>query len=264
MIRATQKLTELALTMKDELIRTDKDHVVYLRLNRPDKLNTLSENVIGRLEQEIESINADPDVRCVVISAEGRAFCAGHDLEQMRSNPEHAYYQTLFKRCGKMMQSLLSLPVPVIAQVHGAAVAAGCQLVASCDLAIAGKRAKFAVPGINLGLFCSTPAVALSRSVSAKRAFDMLVTGDMISAETAVESGLISEVVEDDDLEYAVQAKVEKILSKNAAAIRFGKTMFHPQRQMDLAEAYDFAAEVMAQNMMDPGATEGIDRFLGR
>lgn len=248
----------------NELVRTEKDSVVYLRLNRPDKLNTLSENVISRLEQEITAINADTEVRCVVISAEGRAFCAGHDLEQMRVNPEHAYYQALFKRCGKVMQSLVSLPVPVIAQVQGAAVAAGCQLVASCDLAIAGKSAKFAVSGINLGLFCSTPAVALTRSVSAKRAFDMLVTGDMISADTAVDSGLISEVVADDQLEAAVQAKVEKILSKDAAAIRYGKSMFHPQRQMDLAEAYDYAAEVMAENMMDPGAVVGIDKFLGR
>jgi len=246
------------------LIRTDKEGVIYLRLNRPESLNTLSEAMIGRLEEEIASINADPDARCVVISAEGRAFCAGHDLGEMRSQPDHAYYETLFKRCGKMMQSLVALPIPVIAQVHGAAVAAGCQLVASCDLVIAGTRAKFAVPGINLGLFCSTPAVALSRSVSAKRAFDMLVTGDMISAETALSSGLISEVVEDDQLEAAVQAKVEKILSKDPAAIRYGKTMFNPQRQMDLADAYDYAAEVMAQNMMEPSTTAGIDHFLGR
>lgn len=252
------------MTNANELLRSDREGVVYLRLNRPDKLNTLSENVIGRLEQEIAAINADPGVRCVVLSAEGRAFCAGHDLEEMRSHPDRSYYQTLFKRCGKMMQSLVSLPVPVIAEVHGAAVAAGCQLVASCDLVIASNKAKFAVPGINLGLFCSTPAVALSRSVSAKRAFDMLVTGDMISAQTALESGLVSEVVEADQLGAAVQAKVDKILSKNAAAIRFGKSMFHPQRQMDLAEAYDFAAEVMADNMMDPGATQGIDHFLGR
>lgn len=246
------------------LIRTDKEGVIYLRLNRPESLNTLSEAMIERMEEEIASINADPDARCVVISAEGRAFCAGHDLGEMRSHPDHTYYQTLFKRCGKMMQSLVALPIPVIAQVHGAAVAAGCQLVASCDLVIAGARAKFAVPGINLGLFCSTPAVALSRSVSAKRAFDMLVTGDMISAETALSSGLISEVVEDDQLEAAVQAKVEKILSKDPAAIRYGKTMFNPQRQMDLADAYDYAAEVMAQNMMEPSTTAGIDHFLGR
>ena len=246
------------------LTRSDNAGVIRLQLNRPDSLNTLSEALIGRLEEEIAAIQDDPNARCVVISAAGRAFCAGHDLAEMRAHPDHSYYQTLFKRCGKMMQSLVSLPIPVIAQVHGAAVAAGCQLVASCDLVIASDRAKFAVPGINLGLFCSTPAVALSRSVSAKRAFDMLVTGDMISAQTAFDSGLVSEVVADDQLEAAVQAKVDKILSKSSAAIRFGKSMFHPQRQMNLAEAYDYAAEVMANNMMDPDATAGIDHFLGR
>jgi len=246
------------------LIRSDKEGVVHLRLNRPANLNTLSEAMIGRLEEEIASINADPNVRCVVLSAEGRAFCAGHDLSEMRATPEHAYYQALFKRCGKMMQSLVALPVPIIAQVQGAAVAAGCQLAASCDLAIAAESARFAVPGINLGLFCSTPAVALSRSVSAKRAFDMLVTGDMINAETALNSGLISEVVPDDQLDAAVQAKVDKILSKDPQAVRYGKAMFHPQRQMDLAQAYDYAADVMAENMMEPSTTAGIDKFLGR
>lgn len=247
-----------------ELLRSEKDGVVYLRLNRPDKLNTLSESVITALESAIEDVRNNPDARALVIGAEGRAFCAGHDLAEMRSHPEHTYYQTLFKRCARMMQSLVSLPVPVIAAVQGPAVAAGCQLVASCDLAIATDNARFAVPGINLGLFCSTPAVALSRTVSAKRAFDMLVTGDLISADTALDWGLISEVVAKDQLDAAVEAKVAKILSKSNAAVRFGKTMFHPQRQMDLADAYDMAADVMAENMMHPDAVAGIDQFLHR
>lgn len=254
----------MADTSTSELLLSEKDGVVYLRLNRPDKLNTLSEAVISALESAIEEVRNNPDARAMVIGAEGRAFCAGHDLAEMRSNPEHSYYQTLFKRCARMMQSLVSLPVPVIAAVQGPAVAAGCQLVASCDLAIATNNARFAVPGINLGLFCSTPAVALSRSVSAKRAFDMLVTGDLISAQTALDWGLISEVVEKDQLEAAVEAKVEKILSKSNAAIRFGKTMFHPQRQMELSEAYEMAADVMAENMMHPDAIAGIDQFLQR
>jgi len=254
----------MADTSTSELLRSEKDGVVYLRLNRPDKLNTLSESVIFALESAIEEVRNNPNARALVIGAEGRAFCAGHDLGEMRSKPEHSYYQTLFKRCARMMQSLVSLPVPVIAAVQGPAVAAGCQLVASCDLAIATDNARFAVPGINLGLFCSTPAVALSRSVSAKRAFDMLVTGDLISAQTALDWGLISEVVEEGQLKAAVEAKVAKILSKSNAAVRFGKTMFHPQRQMELAEAYDMAADVMAENMMHPDAVAGIDQFLRR
>lgn len=244
------------------LVRTDKEGAVYLTLNRPDKMNTLSESMLAALQMELDSIKEDPSVRCVVISGAGRGFCAGHDLQQMRANPQQAYYQTLFAQCGKMMQSLVALPVPVIAKVDGIAAAAGCQLVASCDLAIAGRSARFAVPGINVGLFCSTPAVALSRSISAKRAFDLLVTGDIIDAHTALQWGLISELAEDDDLDAAVEAKVAKILSKSPSAVRFGKSMFHPQTQMSLSDAYQFAGDVMAENMMSPDAGEGIDAFL--
>lgn len=244
------------------LLRSDSNGAVFLSLNRPDKLNTLSEAMLIALQAELDDIAKDPSVRCVVLSAEGRGFCAGHDLQEMRSHPEQDYYQALFKRCGKMMQSIVALPVPVIAKVHGIAAAAGCQLVASCDLVIASRSARFAVPGINVGLFCSTPAVALSRSISAKRAFDMLVTGDVIDAETALDWGLISSVVADEELEAAVLAKVEKILSKSPSAVRYGKSMFNPQRQMSLAEAYDFAGQVMAENMMSADAGEGIDAFL--
>lgn len=247
---------------KDILLRTDSNGAVFLSLNRPDKLNTLSEAMMAALQDELNSIADDPSVRCVVISSEGRGFCAGHDLQEMRSNPEQSYYQALFKRCSKMMQSIVELPVPVIAKVDGIAAAAGCQLVASCDLVIAARTARFAVPGINVGLFCSTPAVALSRSISAKRAFDMLVTGDVIDAETALEWGLISSVVDDAELDDAVAAKVEKILSKSPSAIRYGKSMFNPQRQMPLSEAYEFAGGVMAENMMSHDAGEGIDAFL--
>lgn len=249
---------------QDILLRDDKAGAVYLTLNRPDKFNTLSEAMLAALQKELDAIAADPAVRCVVISGNGRGFCAGHDLKEMRANPDHSYYQELFRNCSRVMKSVVTLPVPVIAQVQGMAVAAGCQLAASCDLVIAARSASFGVSGINVGLFCSTPAVALSRSVSPKRAFDMLVTGEFIDADTALQWGLASSVVADADLEAAVADKVETILSKSPAAVRFGKSMFHPQRQMALADAYDFAGNVMADNMMSPDASEGIDAFLAK
>ncbi|MCE8017720.1 enoyl-CoA hydratase [Halomonas sp. MCCC 1A17488] len=249
-------------TSEDILIREDKDGAVYLTLNRPSKFNTLSENMLIALQRELDAIAADPTVRCVVIGGNGRGFCAGHDLREMRANPDRAYYQELFRSCSRVMQSVVNLPVPVIAKVQGMATAAGCQLVASCDLAIAAQSASFAVSGINVGLFCSTPAVALSRNITAKRAFDMLVTGHFIDADKALEWGLLSDVTEDDCLEGLVADKVAQILSKSPSAVRFGKAMFHTQRQMALADAYDFAGNVMAENMMSPDAAEGIDAFL--
>jgi enoyl-CoA hydratase/carnithine racemase len=220
--------------------------------------------MLAALQRELDRIAADPAVRCVVIAANGRGFCGGHDLREMRANPDKAYYQELFRSCSRVMKSVVALPVPVIAKVQGMATAAGCQLVASCDLAIAARSASFAVSGINVGLFCSTPAVALSRSISPKRAFDMLVSGNFIDADTALAWGLLSAVTDDADLDAAVADKVEQILSKSPAAVRFGKSMFHPQRQMGLADAYDFAGDVMAENMMSPDAGEGIDAFLGK
>ncbi len=246
------------------LLRSDKNGAAFLSLNRPDKLNTLSEAMLNALQRELDDIAADSTVQCVVISAEGRGFCAGHDLQEMRSHPEHSYYQELFRQCGKVMQSIVTLPVPVIAKVGGIAAAAGCQLVSSCDLVIAARSARFSVPGINVGLFCSTPAVALSRSISAKRAFDILLTGDVIDAETALDWGLLSSVVDDANLDEAVTDKVEEVLSKSPSAVRYGKSMFHSQRQMSLSDAYDFAGNVMAQNMMSHDAGEGIDAFLAK
>ncbi|MDI5892806.1 enoyl-CoA hydratase [Halomonas rhizosphaerae] len=246
------------------LLREDKDGAVYLTLNRPEKFNTLSEAMLTALQQELDAIAVDPAVRCVVIGAKGRGFCAGHDLREMRANPDQAYYQALFRRCSRVMQSIVALPVPVIANVQGMATAAGCQLVASCDLAIAARSASFAVSGINVGLFCSTPAVALSRNIPPKRAFDMLVSGHFIDADTALEWGLVSGVTDDADLDAAVADKVAQILSKSPAAVRFGKSMFHPQRQMVLEDAYDFAGDVMAENMLSPDAGEGIDAFLAK
>ena len=244
------------------VLRDKRDGVVTLTLNRPLQFNALSEATLDALQGALDDLAADAGVRCVVLAAAGKAFCAGHDLREMRAQPDLAYYQALFARCSTVMQSIQALPVPVIARVHGVATAAGCQLVASCDLAIASQSARFAVSGINVGLFCSTPAVALSRNVCAKRAFDMLVTGRFIDAATAADWGLINEAVPDAELDDAVARKLADIVAKSPAAIRHGKAMFYRQREMALTDAYAYAGDVMARNMMEDDACEGIDAFL--
>lgn len=245
-----------------KLVHTLSDGVAQLRLNRPGKLNALSSDLLDALQTALDDIAGNPEVRCVVVSGSGKAFCAGHDLAEMRANPHLTYYQDLFARCSAVMQSIAALPVPVIARVHGIATAAGCQLVASCDLAIASHSARFAVSGINVGLFCSTPAVALTRNIPAKQAFDMLFTGDFISAETAVSRGLVNQAVADEALDEAVEAKVRTILDKDAQAVRYGKAVFQKQRQMSLPDAYAFAGDIMARNMMMPDTGERIDAFV--
>jgi enoyl-CoA hydratase/carnithine racemase len=244
------------------LLREDSGGITTLRLNRPQQFNALSEAMLAALQHELDAITDDPSVRCVVLAAAGKAFCAGHDLREMRGSPRLDYYQDLFARCGRVMQAIQALPVPVIARVQGVATAAGCQLVASCDLAIASDSARFAVSGINVGLFCATPAVALTRNVPTKRAFDMLFTGRFIDAATAADWGLINEAVPDEQLDKAIAAKTAAILDKSAAAIRYGKAMFYRQRQLDLAAAYAYAGDVMARNMMEEDAGEGVDAFL--
>ncbi|KVF73021.1 enoyl-CoA hydratase [Burkholderia vietnamiensis] len=244
------------------LLHDVRDGVVTLRLNRPQQFNALSEELLARLQAAFDSIAADPQARCVVLAAEGRAFCAGHDLRQMRGKPELDYYRALFAQCSRMMLAMRALPVPVIARVQGIATAAGCQLVAACDLAIAADTARFAVSGINVGLFCSTPAVALSRNVGAKRAFDMLVTGRFVDAATAAAWGLVNEAVPEDALDAAVARKVAEIVAKSPAAVRYGKQMFYRQRELPLDDAYAYAGDVMARNMMEEDAGEGIDAFL--
>jgi enoyl-CoA hydratase/carnithine racemase len=246
------------------LIQTMAQGVTTLRLNRPAKLNALSEDLLDALQRALDGIAADPDARCVIIEGAGKAFCAGHDLAEMRQRPDQEYYKSLFAACSRMMQGIVNLPVPVIVKVHGVATAAGCQLVASCDLAIASNSARFAVSGINVGLFCSTPAVALSRNVSAKNAFDMLVTGDFIDAEEAVRTGLINQAVEATELDAAVAAKARAIVSKDPQSIRLGKAMFQKQRQMALPDAYALAGDVMAQNMMLADTGEAIDAFVAK
>lgn len=246
------------------LLREDKDGVATLALNRPDQFNSLSEALIDALQRELERVAADDAVRVVVIAGAGRAFCAGHDLKEMRANPRQSYYEDLFGRCGRMMQAVVALPKPVIARVHGVATAAGAQLVASCDLAIASENAKFGTTGINLGLFCSTPSVAVSRAVGKKRSFELLFTGDMIDAKTAEGVGLINRAVPLAELDGEVAKLARKLAAQLPVAVRTGKQMFEKQLGMDLAAAYRFAGDTMAANMMEADTVEGIDAFIAK
>jgi len=233
--------------------------ITSLTLNNPDQYNVLSEQMLARLQLAIDTL--DEQTRVVVIKATGKAFCAGHDLKQMRANPDQNYYNELFNTCSHFMNSILAIKQPVIAQVQGIATAAGCQLVANCDLAIASEQSRFAVSGINAGLFCSTPSVPLSRNVSRKRAFEMLMTGEFIEPKTAMDWGLINSVVPHENLNEAVSELANKIISKSAAAVSAGKALFYQQLEMPLQQAYELAADTMACNMMTHDAAEGIDAF---
>jgi enoyl-CoA hydratase/carnithine racemase len=249
-----------------EPLRYERDArgVITLRLNRAQAFNALSESMLAALQAAMERVAADDSARVVVIAAEGKAFCAGHDLKEMRAEPSLDYYQRLFAQCSRFMLALQQLPVPVIAQVQGIATAAGCQLVAMCDLAVAVREAKFAVSGVNLGLFCSTPSVALSRNLGRKAAFEMLVTGGFISADEAKEKGLINRVVEPSELEAEVGRLVDSILAKPRVAIAAGKGLFYRQLETGIAAAYEDAARTMACNMMDASALEGVQAFIDK
>ena len=244
------------------VIRSDSDGVTTLTLNRPKQFNAMSEELLAALQTELDAIAADDSVRVVVIAANGRAFSAGHDLKQMRSNPRQEYYDDLFATCSRMMLTIHRLPQPVIAKVHGLATAAGCQLVAACDLAVAADTAQFATSGIRVGLFCSTPSVPVSRNMGRKRALELLLTGDFIDAATAADWGLINRAVPADELDAAVQALAASIVNKSAIAVASGKTMFYRQLEMGLEEAYAYAGTVMACDMMNADAAEGIDAFI--
>lgn len=245
------------------LLRADRaDGLTTLTLNRPGQFNSLSEALLSALQKELDAIAADDTVRVVVLAGAGKAFCAGHDLKEMRANHSKAYMQGLFKQCAEVMLTLTRMPQPVIARVHGIATAAGCQLVSMCDLAVAADVAKFAVSGINVGLFCSTPAVGLARNLGRKAALEMLLTGDFIDAMEARAKGLVNRVVPADALDAEIEALAGSILAKSAVAIRMGKGMFYQQLEMGLADAYAYAGEVMACNMMSEDAGEGIDAFM--
>ena len=244
------------------LLRSDEHAIATLILNRPAQYNALSAELLTSLQRELDQIAQDETLRVVIVAARGIAFCAGHDLKEMRASEDRAFHRALFDQCGRLMMSINRLPQPVIARVGGIATAAGCQLVANCDLAVAAEDARFAVSGINVGLFCSTPAVPLSRNILRKQAMQMLLTGDFISASEAKALGLVSEVVAAADLDSATQALAAKIAAKSAHSIRLGKEMFYKQLSMDLADAYAYASERMACNMDSHDAREGIDAFI--
>ena len=252
------------MTLEDPLVlRSDRaDGLTTLTLNRPGQFNSLSKEMLTAIKTELDAIAADESVRVVVIAGAGKAFCAGHDLKEMRANHDKGFMQALFRQCGELMLTLTRMPQPVIARVHGIATAAGCQLVSMCDLAVAADVARFAVSGINVGLFCSTPAVGLARNLGRKSALEMLLTGDFIDAMEAKSKGLVNRVVPADALDAEVERLVQSILAKSAVAVRIGKGMFYRQLEMGLSEAYDYASEVMACNMMSEDAGEGIDAFM--
>ncbi|HET7210533.1 MAG TPA: enoyl-CoA hydratase [Methyloceanibacter sp.] len=257
--------TDLATAAAERiLLRTDAQGIATLTLNRPKQYNALSEELLNELQSMLEQIEKDESVRVVVIAGNGAAFCAGHDLKQMRANPSKAYYQKLFAQCSKMMLTLTRLPQPVIARVHGIATAAGCQLVASCDLAVASSDARFATPGVNIGLFCSTPMVALSRNVSRKAAMEMLLLGEMTSAEHAKSLGLVNCVVESDRVVNEAMELGRKIAMKPKLTLKVGKEAFYRQLEMPLEEAYRYTSSVMVENMLDAEAEEGIGAFLDK
>ena len=249
--------------------RIDDGAISRLLLNQPSRLNVLSDDLLNTLQEELISVGKSRNIRCLIISGAGNGFCAGHDLKEMtnkRQNPDGgvAYFRDLFVRCSKMMTTIRSLPQPVIAQVHGIATAAGCQLVASCDLAVADDSARFGVNGVNIGLFCSTPMVALTRAVGRKRAFEMLVTGQFIEAKEAKEIGLINKISEIGQLEKTTDELALQITSKLGDAVKIGKEAFYKQSEMNLKDAYDYTGAVMAENMMFEQTKKGINLFLDK
>jgi enoyl-CoA hydratase/carnithine racemase len=249
------------------LERTDADGIAHLNLNAPEKLNALSEAMLDALQGHFAALQGDRSVRAVIISGSGKAFCAGHDLKEMTAGRQaedggKAYFKHLFDKCARMMASIPKMPQPVIAQVHGIATAAGCQLVASCDLAVAGQGTQFGVNGVNIGLFCSTPMVALSRNIPRKQAFEMLTTGQFIDADRAMSLGLVNRVVAPDELAAETRALADTVAGKLAVAVKIGKEAFYNQLQMPVEAAYAYAGDVMVTNMLHRDTEEGISAFL--
>jgi enoyl-CoA hydratase/carnithine racemase len=235
--------------------------VVTLTMNRPASFNALSEEMLAALQGALDRLAGDASLRAVVLAGAGKAFCAGHHLKEMIAQPALDYYQRLFAQCSRMMLAIQALPVPVIARVHGIATAAGCQLVAQCDLAVASTEARFAVSGVNYGLFCSTPSVPLLRNVAPKQAMEMLVTGEFISAQEAQERALVNRAVAPEQLDAEIERLLASILAKPRVALAMGKELFYRQREMGIAAAYQLAAQTMAANMMDGCALEGVTAF---
>ena len=260
-------MTQVGSTLdRDNLLVIREDHketgVVTLTLNQPKQFNTLSVEILYTMQIELDSIAQDDTIRVVVIQATGKAFCAGHNLKQMRAHDDEAFHHALFQQCSQMMLTINRMPQVVIAKVQGIATAAGCQLVAACDLAVAADDAKFATSGINVGLFCSTPAVAVSRNLPRKQAFEMLITGEFIDAHTALQYGLINRVAPAEQLDQTLQSLITAITAKSPVAVKTGKDMFYKQLGMSVEDAYDYASEVMTGNMMADDVGEGIDAFI--
>ncbi len=249
------------------LITERKGTIAFLTLNRPEARNSLSVAMLDALQDSFEKLSADQDIKVIILKANGPGFCAGHDLKEMteaRQNPDRgrAFFEQTMQACSSVMQSIVNCPKPVIAAIDGIATAAGCQLVASCDLAIASDQARFATPGVHIGLFCSTPMVALSRNISRKQAMEMLLTGEMISAQKALQWGLVNQVVASSSLESETVSWAEKIAQKPASTVKIGKQAFYHQSEMGLSDAYDYAASVMVENMLNKDAEEGIEAFV--
>lgn len=246
------------------VLRSDADGVATLTMNRGERLNPLSTGMIAALQAGLDQVAADPAVRVVVLAGAGRHFCAGHDLREMRAHPDKAWQSALFEQCGRLMLSIIRLPQPVIARVQGVAVAAGCQLVSMCDLAVASEEARFALPGVGNGIFCTTPGVGVARNLLRKHALELLLTGDLIDARTAERRGLVNRVVPAGELDAAVAQLAGRIAGHSPAVVRLGKQLFYEQVEQPMAAAYALAGEGMACNMMLEDAAEGIDAFLAK
>jgi enoyl-CoA hydratase/carnithine racemase len=250
------------MTGNDLLLRSDAGGIATLTLNRPAQRNALSIALMEAMVAELDRIKTDASVRVVIVTGAGSCFCSGHDLKELRSDPSRAFYEKVFGLCSEMMQRIVSLPQPVIAAVHGIATAAGCQLVATCDLAVAAEESHFATPGVNIGLFCSTPMVALSRAVPRKQAMEMLLTGDLIDGREALKIGLVNRLAPAIQVMEETLALATEIVAKSPLTLKIGKEAFYRQAELDLAQAYTYASKVMAENMMALDAAEGIDAFL--
>ena len=253
--------TAPATTHDPIVLRSDGGGITTLSLNRPRQFNALSMEMLDALQAALDAIAGDPSARVVVIAAEGKAFCPGHDLKEMLTNRTQEFVGGLFDKCCQVMMTITRIPQPVIARVHGIATAAGCQLVAACDLAVASSEARFATSGINFGLFCATPGVAVSRNVSRKRALEMLMTGEFIDAKTALEWGLVNRVAPPEQLDGAVRELADLLLSKPHAVLAAGKKFFYQQTEMEIEPAYRLASQVITDNMLGPDALEGVRAF---
>ena len=244
------------------IIRNDAEGISNIILNRPNAYNSLTIESMELIIEELSDISEDSSIKVIILSGAGKGFCAGHDMKDLRANPEKSFYEKTFKTSSNMMMSIINCPKPIIAKVHGIATAAGCQLVSTCDLAVADENARFATPGVNIGLFCSTPMVGLSRNVTRKHAMEMLLTGDFISAQRAYEIGLVNRVVPEAELDSATLGLANKMAAKSPLTLKIGKEAFYKQLDKDMSGAYEYCSRVMVENMMARDAEEGIDAFL--